>query len=100
MDSGEVAQLAAVAGAFGAGLLLFARNRLMLLVGLALLAVAEAGLVADLSGQGVSPKLLALGAGGVVGMAIGAAILVRWPVLVTPVVLLAAPFRPPVSFGS
>src|SRR4029450_2824682 len=98
MDSGEVAQLAALVGAFGAALLLLARNRLMLLGGLGLLALAEAGLVADLSDQRVSPKLLALGAGGLVGMAIGAAILVRWPVLVTPVVLLAAPFRPPVSF--
>jgi hypothetical protein len=100
VDSGEVAQLAAVAGALGAALLLLARNRLMLLGGLGLLALAEAGLVADLSDQGVSPKLAALGAGGLVGMAIAAAIFVRWPVLVTPVVLLAAPFRPPVSFGS
>ena len=33
-------------------------------------------------------------------MAIGAAILVRWPVLVTPLVAVAAPFRPPLSFGS
>ena len=74
----------------------------MLLGGLALLALAEAGLVADLSdsGQRISPKLVALGAGGLVGMAVGAAILARWPVLVTPVVLAAAPFRPPLSFGS
>ena len=95
-----MAQLAAVAGALGAALLLLARNRVMLLGGLALLALAEAGLVADLSDQGISPKVAALGAGGLVGMAIAAAIFVRWPVLVTPVVLLAAPFRPPASFGS
>jgi len=95
-----VAQLAAVAGALGAALLLLARNRVMLLGGLALLALAEAGLVADLSDQGISPKLAALGAGGLVGMAIAAATFVRWPVLVTPVVLAAAPFRPPLSFGS
>ena len=95
-----MAQLAAVAGALGAALLLLARNRVMLLGGLALLALAEAGLVADLSDQGISPKLAALGAGGLVGMAIAAAIFVRWPVLVTPVVLAAAPFRPPLSFGS
>jgi hypothetical protein len=102
VDSGEVAQLAAVAGALGATLFLLARNRLMLLGGLALLALAEAGLVADLSDQGqrVSAKLVGLGTVGIVGMAIGAAILIRWPVLVTPVVLAAAPFRPPVSFGS
>jgi hypothetical protein len=102
VDSGEVAQLAAIAGALGATLFLLARNRLMLLGGLALLALAEAGLVADLSDQGqrVSAKLVGLGTVGIVGMAIGAAILIRWPVLVTPVVLAAAPFRPPVSFGS
>lgn len=102
MDSGEWAQLAAVAGAVGAALLLLARGRAMLLGGLALLALAEAGLVADLSesGQTLTPKLLALGAGGLVGMAMGAAIFVRWPVFVTPVVLAAAPFRPPLSFGS
>jgi hypothetical protein len=102
VDSGEWAQLAAVAGAFGAALLLLARGRLMLLGGLALLALAEAGLVADLSesGQRISPRLVALGAGGLIGMAVGAAILARWPVLVTPVVLTAAPFRPPLSFGS
>ena len=58
MDSGDVAQLAAVAGAFGAAALLLARNRLMVLGGLTLLALAEAGLVADLSdsGQRISPK--------------------------------------------
>jgi O-Antigen ligase len=102
VDSGEVAQLAAVAGALGAALLLLARGRLILLGGLALLALAEAGLVGDLSDSGlrISPRLVALGAGGLIGMAVGAAIFARWPVLVTPVVLAAAPFRPPLSFGS
>jgi hypothetical protein len=102
VDSGEVAQLAAVAGALGAALLLLARGRLMILGGLVLLALAETGLVADLSdsGQRISSKLVALGAAALVGMAIGAAILARWPVLVTPIVLAAAPFRPPLSFGS
>jgi O-Antigen ligase len=102
MDSGDAAQLAAIAGALGAALLLLARGRLPLLAGLALLAVAEAGLVLDLSdhGQRISPKLVALGVASLVPMAIGAAILVRWPTLVTPVVLAAAPFRPPLSFGS
>lgn len=97
-----MAQLAAIAGTLGAALLLLARGRLMLLFGLALLAVAEVGLVHDLSDHGsrISPKLVALGAASLVPMAIGAAILVRWPALVTPIVLAAAPFRPPLSFGS
>jgi hypothetical protein len=102
VDSGEVAQLAALGGALGAALLLLARERLMLFGGLGLLALAEAGLVFDLSDEGrrISPKLAALGAAVVLAMAVGAAIFVRWPVLVTPVVLAAAPFRPPLSFGS
>ncbi len=72
----------------------------MLLVGLGLLAVAELGLVHDLSGNRISPKLAALGVASLVPLAIGAWIFVRWPTLVTPLVALAAPFRPPLSFGS
>ncbi|MEK6274755.1 MAG: O-antigen ligase family protein [Actinomycetota bacterium] len=102
MDSGDAAQLAAIAGALGAALLLLVRARLLLLAGLALVAVAEAGLVLDLSDHGyrISPKLAALGAALLVTMAIGGAVFVRWPALVTPIVLAAAPFRPPLSFGS
>jgi hypothetical protein len=93
---------AALIGALGAALVLLARNRLLLLAGFVLLAIAEAGLVLDLSDHGhrASPKLAALGVGAFVGMAIGAAILARWPWLVTPAVAAAAPFRPPLSFGS
>src|SRR5436190_1228687 len=97
MDSGEVA---AVAGAVGAALILLGRGRVLLLVGLGLLAVAELGLVHDLSGNRVSTKIAALGALGLIPIAIGAWVFVRWPVLVTPLVAIAAPFRPPLSFGS
>jgi hypothetical protein len=102
VDSGEVAQLAAVAGAFGAFVVLLGRGRLAQPAGLALLAVAEAGLVFDLSDHGhrISPKLVALGLAALVPTVIGAAIFVRWPTVVTPVVAFAAPFSPPLSFGS
>ena len=100
MDSGEAAQLAAIAGAIGAALVLLGRGRLLILPGLALLAIGELGLVHDLSGNRVSPKLAALGVASLLPMAIGAAILVRWPFLVTPLIAVAAPFRPPLSFGS
>jgi O-Antigen ligase len=98
----EWGELAALIGALGAACVLLARNRVTLLGGFALLALAEAGLVIDLSDHGhrISPKLAALGVASLVPMAIGAAILVRWPWLVTPVVAAAAPFRPPLSFGS
>ena len=65
----------------------------MLLGGLALLAVAELGLVHDLSGNRISPKLAALGVASLVPMAVGAWIFVRWPVLVTPLVALAPLLR-------
>ena len=97
MGAGE---LAAVAGAVGAALILLGRGRLLILVGLAVLAVAELGLVHDLSGNHVSTKIAALGVIAMIPLAIGAWIFVRWPVLVTPLVALAAPFRPPLSFGS
>jgi len=99
VDSGEAAQLAAVAGALGAAFVLLGRGRLLILPGLALIALGELGLVHDLSGNRVSAKLAALGVASLLPMAIGAAILVRWPMFVTPLVA-AATFRPPVSFGS
>jgi len=97
-----VGQIAALVGALGAGLVLLGRSRVPLVAGLALLAVAESGLVLDLSDHGhrVSPALVALGAAAVVPMAMLAALFVRWPAAVTPLVLAAAPFRPPLSFGS
>ncbi len=100
MDSGEAAQLAAIVGALGVALMLLGRGRLLILPGLALLALGELGLVHDLSGNRVSPKLAALGVASLVPMAIGAFVLIRWPALVTPLIAVAAPFRPPLSFGS
>jgi hypothetical protein len=97
MGAGE---LAAVAGAVGAALILLGRGRLLILVGLAVLAGAELGLVYDLSGNRVSTKIAALGVIAMIPLGIGAWIFARWPVLVTPLVALAAPFRPPLSFGS
>ncbi len=80
-------QIAAIVGALGAALVLLGKARVPILAGLALLAVAETGLVVDLSDHGhrVSPSLVALGAAAVVPMALLAAFFVRWPALVTPV---------------
>ena len=100
MNSGDAAQLAAIVGALGVALMLLGRGRLLILPGLALLALGELGLVHDLSGNRVSAKLAALGVASLVPMAIGAFVLVRWPALVTPLIAVAAPFRPPLSFGS
>src|SRR5215212_8544106 len=97
--------LAAGAGAFGAGLLLLSRTRAILLGGFVLLGVAEAALLA---GEAAGRTLLALlGSPMVVTAALVAlavvvglaALLVRHPVAVAPLALVAAPLRPPLAFG-
>jgi hypothetical protein len=102
MDATEAAQLAAVVGTVGSALLLLAGGRVPVLSGLALLAGAELGLVLATSDRSVriSPALVALGVAGCVVLGAGAALLVRYPQAVTPVLLAAAPFRPPLQFGS
>lgn len=93
--------MAAVAGGVGAACVLLAVERRLLLVGFVLLGAAEAGLVAATSGDGgVSPALLALGAAGLLPLVAAAALLARYPRAVLPVVLAAAPFRPPLEFDS
>ncbi len=104
MEHADLAQLAAVCGALGSALVLLARGRVALLAGLGILAVAEAGLAAALGNDGLDK--LGSGAGAaaaVAGMAVvGAAawFLARRPALVPVLVLLAAPFRPPLAFDS
>jgi len=102
VDSGDAAQVAALVGAAGAALVLLASSRWPLLAGLALLAGAEVVLVLELSdyGRSISPGLAGLAVAGLAVMAVGAAILVRYPVAVIPLVVIAAPFRPPLAFGS
>ena len=90
--------LAAVLGALGAIAVLNSPRRVVLVVGVALLAAAEV-LLAHAGGLHLSVKL---GAAAVVGIAIlaGLGVLLRrarW--LVAPLVLIAAPFRLPLDFG-
>ena len=98
----DIAELAAVAGALGAVLVLAGESRRALLGGLVLLALAELGLAGSLSGGGLgdafSPAVA--GAGLLAALALGAAawFLVRRPGLVPVLVLLAAPFRLPLDF--
>jgi hypothetical protein len=102
VESGDAAQVAALVGAVGAALVLLAWSRWPLLAGLALLAGAEVVLVLELADHGrrISPGLAALGLAGLAVMAAGAAVLVRYPAVVIPLVVTAAPFRPPLAFGS
>jgi hypothetical protein len=90
-----LSELAGVAGAGGAALVLLAGRRTTLLAGFALIAAAEA-LLADPGG--VSPGLLAAGVAGIVVLAAVAAVFVRAPALVIPTLLVAAPFRLPFDF--
>ena len=101
MEHPDLAQLAAVGGALGSVLALLARGRVALLAGLALLALAEAGLAVSL-GSGPLDRLTGASGAAAAGLAIvtvgaAAALLARRPVIVPVAVLVAAPFRPPIS---
>jgi hypothetical protein len=104
-EGGRLTYLAAGAGALGAGLLLLSRSRSTLLGGLLLLAVAEIALLVGLSaGERLvalasSPLGLAALVGGLAALAVLAALLVHHPMAVAPLAVVAAPLRPPVSFG-
>lgn len=100
MDA-ETAQVAAVAGALGAATVLLARTRWLLLAGLVLLGAAELGLglaLAEGRLTGISALAALAGAGVAVAALSGATgALVAWPAATLPALLVAAPFRPPVS---
>ncbi len=99
MAHANAAQLAAVVGALGAAFVLLARSRVVLLAGLALLAVAEAGLgYSRTSGFHLRPTVLGLAVVAVVILAAAAVPLVRRLELAPPLVLAAAPFRLPLHF--
>jgi hypothetical protein len=91
--------LAAVLGAIGAAAVLTAGRRLTLLGGFAVVAAAEI-VLAHAGGLHLSAKLLGAAIVGVVILAGLAALLLQAFWLVTPLVLLAAPFRLPLDFGS
>jgi hypothetical protein len=104
MERVELAEAAAVLGALAAPLLLLARNRLVLLAGVALLAAAQVGLafalvpdqLGDLAG---SPARLAAAALGLLGVAALAVAFARWPAAMPVALLAAAPIRIPVEVG-
>jgi putative inorganic carbon (hco3(-)) transporter len=91
--------LAAILGALGAAAVLTAGRRLTLLGGLALVAAAEV-VLAHAGGLHLSAKLIGAAIVGMVILAALAALLLRSFWLVTPLVLLTAPFRLPLDFGS
>ena len=101
MEHADTAQLAAVGGALGSVLVLLARGRVTLLAGLLVLAVAEAGLALSLGDASLDKLTSAAGAAAAVtGLLLlggGAALLAWRPAWVPVVVLLAAPFRPPLD---
>jgi hypothetical protein len=99
MSEAELAQVAAVLAAVGAVLFLAGRGRVMVLGGLVLLGAGEAGLLAtraDLE-RLASPAGAAAGVVGALALAAAAVVFVRKPAWVPLAVLIAAPFRPPVS---
>ena len=104
MEHADTAQLAAICGAVGSVLVLLGRGRVALLAGLVALAAAQAGLAYAL-GPGPLDKLsgpagIAAAALALAAVAGAAALLARYPAAVPVAVLVAAPFRPPLSFDS
>lgn len=98
---------AAVAGALGAVLVLVSRSRRPFLGGLVLVAAASVGLAVAFLGEigggldeasvALSPKLVAGVAAAALVLTVLAAVLVRFPATVVPLLLVTAPFRPPLD---
>ena len=105
MEGAPVAEAGAVVGALGTGLVLLARTRAALLAGLGAFAVAEAALALSLLGGDEARALVgspARAAAALVALAVvaaGAAAFARFPVIVPLVLLVAAPFRIPLTIG-
>ncbi len=102
MDDALTAHVAATLGAVGAVLLLVGRTRLQLLAGFVALGLAQAGLALSLAGgipldDGVGAATVGAGVVGLAALAALTAVFVRWPALVLPLVLVAAPFRLPLD---
>ena len=99
MSDSELAEIAAVLAAVGAALFLAGRGRVMVVGGLALIGAGEACLIGSLAD--VDRLVSATGAAaaglGLLVLLPAAAIFVRRPAWLPLAVLLAAPFRPPVS---
>ncbi len=101
----DAAQLAAVAGALGAVLVLVPRDRFSPLAGFVLLGLGTAGLARFLVGDDDLELLfteregIALVVVGVLAIALGAIPLVRYPEIVPVALLAVAPFRIPVELG-
>ena len=106
MTHETLAEVAALAGAAGAALVVLGQPRRFQLVGgLLLLAAAEAMLIVALLPRDDLERLAsAAGVGalvlGAVAAAAGAWAFLRWPAVVPVALLLAAPFRIPVELGS
>jgi O-Antigen ligase len=98
MERVELAEAAAVAGAVAAPLLLLARTKLAFAAGLALLALAEAGLAFalipdQLDALAASPARVGALVVGLAAVAGVAALFARFPALVPAALLAAAPVR-------
>jgi putative inorganic carbon (HCO3(-)) transporter len=106
MAHGDLAQLSAVIGGLGAAAMLLARTRVHLLVGLAGLAAAEAGLAAaliprsDLELLVRPPTHAAASLAAILLICAGAFAFVRYPAVVPVALLAAAPFRISLSIGA
>ena len=102
----NAAQIAAVAGALGAVLVLLPRDRYLPLAGFVLLGLGTAGLARYLVGDDDLELLFTQREGlgllvvGILAAVLGAVPLVRYPAIVPVALLAVAPFRIPVTLGA
>ena len=106
MEHTDVAQVAALAGALGAVLVLVPRGRALPIAGFALLGLASLALAWSLVGNddvdlllGDARGIALVGSSGIAAI-LGATLLARHPAVVPVALLAAAPFRLPVEVGS
>ena len=104
MERVELAEAAAVVGAFGAPLIILARTRWHALGGLALLLLAELGLALAMLPDKLelivrSPARLAATVVAVAGLVALAAAFIHWPAVIPVALLAAAPIRVSVGLG-
>jgi O-antigen ligase len=91
-----MSEAGALVGALGVVLALLSRTRVGLLAGFALLALAEAGLALDGGSVGsVRASTIAAGVAGVAVLGAAVWLLLRFPVVLAPALLVAAPLRLP-----
>jgi O-antigen ligase len=99
MQHGQLAELAACVGALGVAAILLGRTRRTVLAGIGILGAAEVALAVALVPAHDIYRLLPALVVATVAAGAGGAALARWPAVIPVALLVAAPFRVPLTVG-